>query len=76
MQKWLPWEIVSNHLGQEMKHHKSILYDDLMHLSVEIFFKISKYMLLCKMVAMVILHPFLSSGHIMPNVAKQESYLR
>ena len=33
-------------------------------------------MLLCKMVAMVILHPFLSSGHIMPNVAKQESYLR
>ena len=35
MQKWLPWEIVSNHLGQEMKHHKSILYDDLMHLSIE-----------------------------------------
>ena len=24
-------------------------------------------MLLCKIVAMVILHPFLSSGHIMPN---------
>ena len=35
MQKWLPWELVSNHLGQEMKHHKSILYDDLMHLSIE-----------------------------------------
>ena len=36
------------------------------------FFKISKYMLLCKMVAMVILHQFLSSGHVMSNVAKQE----
>ena len=35
MQKWLSWEIVSNHLGQEMKHHKSILYDGLMHLSIE-----------------------------------------
>ena len=35
MQNWLPWEIVSNHLGQEMKHHKSILFDDLMHLSTE-----------------------------------------
>ena len=35
MQKWLPCEIVSNHLGQEMKHHKSILYDDFMHLSVQ-----------------------------------------
>ena len=33
-------------------------------------------MSLCKMVAMVILHQFLSSGHIMPNVAKQESYLK
>ena len=33
-------------------------------------------MLLYKMVAMVILHQFLSSGHIMLNVAKQESYLR
>ena len=39
------------------------------------FFKISKYMLLCKMVAMVILHQFLSAGHVMSNVAKQESYL-
>ena len=39
------------------------------------FFKISKYILLCKMVAMVILHQFLSAGHIMSNVAKQESYL-
>ena len=39
------------------------------------FFKISKYMLLCKMVAMVILHQFLSAGHIMSNVTKQESYL-
>ena len=37
-------------------------------------FKISKYMLLCKMVTMVILHQFLSSGHIMPNVAKQELF--
>ena len=27
MQKWLPWEIVSNHLGQQIKHHKSILYN-------------------------------------------------
>ena len=35
MQKLLPWEIVSNHLCQEMKHHKSILYDELMHLSIE-----------------------------------------
>ena len=35
MQKWLPWEIVSNHLGQEMKHHKSVLYDDFIHLSIE-----------------------------------------
>ena len=39
------------------------------------FFKISKYMLLCKMVAMVILHQFLGAGHVMSNVAKQESYL-
>ena len=68
-----------------MKHHKGILYDDFMFLSKEyriiesmkncIFFKISKYMLLCKMVAMVILHQFLSAGHVMSNVAKQESYL-
>ena len=35
MQKWLPREMVSNYLGQEMKHHKSILYDDFMHLSIE-----------------------------------------
>ena len=57
-----------------MKHHKGILYDDFILLSIEyrrieckkicIFFKISKYMLLCKMVAMVILHQFLSAGHI------------
>ena len=39
------------------------------------FFKISKYMLLCKMVAMVILQQFLSAGHVLLNVAKQESYL-
>ena len=39
------------------------------------FLKFSKYMLLCKMVAMVILHQFLSAGHVMSNVAKQESYL-
>ena len=39
-------------------------------------FQISKYVLLCKMVAMVILQQFLCSGHILPNVAKQESYLR
>ena len=64
-----------------MKHHKGILYDDFMLLSrIEckkncIFFKISKYMLLCKVVAMVILHLFLSAGHIMSNVTKQESYL-
>ena len=68
-----------------MKHHKGILYDDFMFLSKEYriieskknckFFKISKYMLLCKMSAMVILHQFLSAGHIMSNVTKQESYL-
>ena len=67
-----------------MKHHKGIWYDDFV-LSIEyriieskkncIFFKISKYILLCKMVAMVILHQFLSAGHVMSNVAKQESYL-
>ena len=78
MQIWLPWEIVSNHLGQELKHHKSILNYDLVHLSTEnmqyCIFKISKYMLLCKMVAMVILQPFLRSGHLMPIEAKQESY--
>ena len=61
------------------------LYDDLMILSIEYriieskkklqFFKISKYMLLCKMVAMVILHQFLSAGHTMSNVTKQESHL-
>ena len=39
------------------------------------FFIISKYMLLCKIVTMVILHQFLSAGHIMSNVTKQESYL-
>ena len=33
-------------------------------------------MLLCKMVAMVIWTKFLSAGHVMSNVAKQESYLR
>ena len=68
-----------------MKHHKGILYDDLMLLSIQYriierkknykFFKISKYTLLCKMVAMVILHQFLSAGHIMSNMTKQESYL-
>ena len=35
MQKCLPWEIVINHLGQELKHHKSILYDEFMHLSIK-----------------------------------------
>ena len=35
------------------------------------FFKISKYMLLCKLVAMVILHLFLSAGHVMLNVANK-----
>ena len=39
------------------------------------FFKISKYMLLCKMITVVILHQLLSAGHVMSNVAKQESYL-
>ena len=68
-----------------MKHHKGILYDDFMFLSIEYriieskknykFFKISKYRLLCKIVAIVILHQFLSAGHVMSNVAKQESYL-
>ena len=28
-----------------------------------------------QIVAMVILHQFLSAGHVMSNVAKQESYL-
>ena len=57
-----------------MKHHKGILYDGLMLLSrIECkkncnIFKISKYMLLCKVVAMVILHKFLSAGHL-SNVA-------
>ena len=57
-----------------MKHHKGILYDGFMLLSrIECkkncnFFKISKYMLLCKVVAMVILHQFLSAGHL-SNVA-------
>ena len=68
-----------------MKHHKGILYYDFMFLSIKYriieskknckFFKISKYRLLCKMVAMVILHKFLSAGHVMSTVAKQESYL-
>ena len=68
-----------------MKHHKGILYDDFMFLSIEYriieskknckFFKISKYMLLCKMVAMVILQQIISARHVMSNVAKQESYL-
>ena len=75
----------SNHLVQDVKHHKGILYDDLMLLSIQYriiesrknckIFKISKYMLLCKMVAMGILHQFLSAGHIMSNVTKQESYI-
>ena len=53
-----------------MKHHKGILYDGFMLLSrIECmkncnFFKISKYMLLCKVVAMVILHQILSAGHL------------
>ena len=32
-------------------------------------------MLLCKMVAMVILHQFLSAGHIMSNVTKHDDLL-
>ena len=69
----------------EMKHHKGILYNNFMFLSKTYriieskknckFFRISKYMLLCKMVAMVIFHQFLSAGHVMSNVAKQKSYL-
>ena len=57
-----------------MKHHKGILYDGFMLLSrIEFkkncnFLKISKYMLLCKVVAMVILHQFLSAGNL-SNVA-------
>ena len=35
MQKWLPWGICSNPLGQEMKHHKSILNGGFMHLYIE-----------------------------------------
>ena len=61
-----------------MRHHKGILYDDFMFLSIEYRIieskKISKYRLLCKIVAVVILHQFLSAGHVMSNVAKQESY--
>ena len=58
-----------------MKNYMGILYDDLMLLSIDYkiieskkncySFKISKYMLLCKMVAMVFLHQFLSPGHIL-----------
>ena len=33
------------------------------------------FALLCKIVAMVILHQFLGAGHIVSNVTKQESYL-
>ena len=34
--KWLSWRICRNHLGRkEVKHHKSILYDDFMHLSID-----------------------------------------
>ena len=33
--KWLPWGLCSNHLGQEIKRHKSILYGDFMHLSID-----------------------------------------
>ena len=83
--KWLPWWFCINHSGQEMKHDKRIFNDDFMHLSLENMknwkpeklkkLKISKYMLLCKMVAMVILHQFLSSGHKMSNVETQESNL-
>ena len=68
-----------------MTYHKGILYDDLMLLSIQYriieskknckIFKISKNKLLCKMVAMVILHQFLSTGHIMSNATKQESYI-
>ena len=67
-----------------MKNHKGILYDDLMLLSIDYriieskkncnFFKILKYMLLCKMVALI-LHQFLIAGHILSNVTKQVSYL-
>ena len=60
-----------------MKHHKGILYDDFMFLFKEYRIieskknckLISKYMLLCKMFAMVILHQFLNAGHVMSNVA-------
>ena len=51
-----------------MKHHKGILYDGFMLLSrIECkkncnFFKISKYMMLSKVVGMVILHQFLGAG--------------
>ena len=33
--KWLPWGLCSNQLGQEIKRHKTILYGDFMHLSID-----------------------------------------
>ena len=50
-------------------------YTELNVRKIAIFFKISKFILLCKVVAMLILQQFLSAGHIMSNLAKQESYL-
>ena len=57
-----------------MKHHNGMLYDGFIFLSrIKCmkncnFFKISKYMLLCKVVAMVILHQVFSAGYL-SNVA-------
>ena len=35
MKKWFSCVLCSNHSGQDMKHHKNLLYDDFMHLSIE-----------------------------------------
>ena len=68
-----------------MKLHRSILYDDFMHLSIiyevlkvrkNVNFQNFKIYVALQNGCYGVLHRFLSSGHIMPNVAKQESYLR
>ena len=50
-------------------------YPELNVRKIAFFSKFQKYMLLCKVVAMVILHQFLSAGHIISNLAYQESYI-
>ena len=67
-----------------MKHHKGILYDDFMFLSIEYsiiesernckFFKISKYRLLCQNSCYGDFAPILECRtRMVKNVAKQES---